>query len=119
VEFFVMVGLQAIRFPDMTDGVGRGRPHERFMAVQNVRARLAYNWGDHKRGSYKLSDAIRETAEQEVLHCKRVAAAWRGEDPDLVILDQDDGDDLRRSGKRIETAYYAYFLSDPVPMTSV
>jgi hypothetical protein len=115
VEALVEAGLRAIRFPDLADEPGPGRPQERFHSVQHVRARLARRWRDHKRGIYKLSGAIRETAEQEVLNRERAAAAWQGKSPDLVALDDGDADDLRVCYARIESAYHS--MSSRLPMT--
>jgi hypothetical protein len=108
------MGLQAILRPDTADEDKRGRPQQRLPSVQGVRARLACRWRQHERGTYKLSDAIQEVAEQEVLHAKRAAASWRNKDPELVTLDRHDDDDLRLRRDRIERAYHRAF---PHPLT--
>jgi DNA invertase Pin-like site-specific DNA recombinase len=111
VESLVEAGLQAILHPSPSSEDRRGRPQERLHSVQDVWARLARNWHNHERGLYKLSDAIREVAEQETLHAKRVAVSWQGKDPDLVTINDGDTEDLRMWRERIASAYHHTYRS--------
>jgi hypothetical protein len=101
-------GLEAIGALQPDAWPAPGRPARRAMSVQRIHSRLARHWRDHQRKSYRLSDAIRDTAEQEILSRKRVNAGWAGMDPDKVRLDEDDEGPLLNLSKALEIAYHSH-----------
>lgn len=116
VQALAELGAEAIRFPDQAPSAGPGRPRgDTFPLAQSVRARLACRWHDVRRGRYRLGDAIREIAEEDVLHARKAATTWQGGDPEQVTLGEADVEDLRLCRIRIKAAYHRHF---PTPLTS-
>ncbi|ATR19457.1 Hypothetical protein RMHFA_04727 (plasmid) [Roseomonas mucosa] len=115
VQALAELGAKAIRFPDLVPPADPGRPRgDTFLLAQSVRARLACHWHDVRRGSYRLGDAIREIAEEDVLHARKAATIWQGGDPEQVALGEADAEDLRLCRIRIKAAYHRHF---PMPLT--
>ena len=105
VEFLAETGLKAIGALPADARPGPGRPAHRAASVRDIHSCLARRWRDHQRGTYRLSDAIRETARGEILHCKRVSAGWAGVDPREVCLDEGDEELLLSLFETLEVVY--------------
>ena len=115
VQDLAKLGAEAIRLSGQVPPAGPGRPRgDTFLLAQSVRARLACRWHDVRRGRYRLGDAIREVAEEEILHARKAATSWQGGDPEQVTLGEADAEDLRRRFLGIEHAYHREF---PAEMT--
>jgi hypothetical protein len=105
VEFLVETGLKAIGALQPDTRPEPGRPANREVLVQQIYSRLTHCRQDCQRGTDPLREAIREVAEQEILHRKRVSAGWAGTDPDEVRLDDGDKLLLQSLRRAIRSAY--------------
>lgn len=115
IQALAELGAEAIRLPDQVPSTGPGRPRgDTFLLAQSVRARLACRWHDVRCGRYRLGDAIREVAEEEILRARKAATTWQGGDPEQVTLGEVDAEDLRLSRIRIKASYHRHF---PTPLT--
>ena len=112
IQALVLQGVATIHDPEVGQSSPIGRPQERWPSVRAVHSRLAVQQRNIARGTYRLADAIREVAEIEVLHGKRIAAGWRSEDMALVRLGPDDAEDLRLCVESIERALHGTYGTD-------